>query len=116
FRFHIDPATSALWVTDVGENTYEEVDRLPAGGLDLGWPFYEGPQPHLACPGPVPILTDPVYWYDRTTYASAAGMSAGVYRLPLDPNGSWGAGYDGDYFFSDYYVGFLRRLHWDGSA
>ncbi len=43
WRFSIDPATEEVWVADVGENTYEEVDVLESGG-NYGWPLMEGPQ------------------------------------------------------------------------
>ena len=44
--FWRDPATGELWMGDVGENTVEELNRIPAGagGLNLGWYFIEGTQ------------------------------------------------------------------------
>jgi glucose/arabinose dehydrogenase len=45
WRFSFDPATGDLWIGDVGQNRYEEVDHLPAGtppGANLGWNAYEG--------------------------------------------------------------------------
>ncbi len=44
WRTSVDPATGDLWIGDVGQNKYEEVDRIPAGrgGLDFGWPCREG--------------------------------------------------------------------------
>lgn len=53
WRFSFDRATGALWVGDVGQDTFEEVDRLPAGrdgrgagrGANLGWSRMEGDQP-----------------------------------------------------------------------
>ena len=44
FRASIDPATGDLWIGDVGQNTWEEVDSRPAGarGLDFGWRRWEG--------------------------------------------------------------------------
>jgi glucose/arabinose dehydrogenase len=41
-----DPATGDLWTADVGNETMEEIDRIPAGhgGLNLGWHFIEGTQ------------------------------------------------------------------------
>ncbi len=42
--FWRDPASGDLWLGDVGENTVEELDRIPAGtaGVNLGWYFMEG--------------------------------------------------------------------------
>jgi glucose/arabinose dehydrogenase len=45
WRFSFDPATGDLWIGDVGQNRFEEVDHLAAGtlpGANLGWNAYEG--------------------------------------------------------------------------
>lgn len=44
WRFSFDRVTHELWIGDVGQNAYEEVDRLPAGvgGQNLGWDDMEG--------------------------------------------------------------------------
>jgi glucose/arabinose dehydrogenase len=45
WRFSFDTATGALWIGDVGQNAWEEVDRLDAGevaGANLGWNVTEG--------------------------------------------------------------------------
>jgi glucose/arabinose dehydrogenase len=45
WRFSFDPANGDLYIGDVGQNRYEEVDLVPAGshgGLDFGWSLYEG--------------------------------------------------------------------------
>lgn len=44
WRFSVDPATGDLWLGDVGQGGFEEVDRVPAGtgGLDFGWSCREG--------------------------------------------------------------------------
>jgi MYXO-CTERM domain-containing protein len=44
FRLWVDPKTSYVWVGDVGEVTYEEVDVVTKGGQHFGWPFLEGQQ------------------------------------------------------------------------
>jgi PKD repeat protein/glucose/arabinose dehydrogenase len=49
FRFTFRPGTSELWWGDVGENTWEEIDRdekpLASPSLDFGWPCFEGNEP-----------------------------------------------------------------------
>lgn len=46
WRFSLDPKSGDIWIGDVGQDRYEEVDRLPAGpisnGANLGWSGYEG--------------------------------------------------------------------------
>ena len=45
WRFSFDRANGDLWIADVGQNEYEEVDRLPAreiAGSNLGWNLFEG--------------------------------------------------------------------------
>lgn len=44
WRFDFDEATGDLWIGDVGNDCWEEINVVPAGaaGLDFGWPRYEG--------------------------------------------------------------------------
>ncbi len=46
FRFTTRPGTNELWVGDVGNVTWEEIDRIPdttaGSALNFGWPCYEG--------------------------------------------------------------------------
>jgi glucose/arabinose dehydrogenase len=48
WRFSFDRASGDLWIGDVGQNAWEEVDWLPAGhiaGANLGWNAFEGTHP-----------------------------------------------------------------------
>lgn len=44
WRFSIDPVTGTMWIGDVGQDAYEEVDTvaMSAGGLNFGWSCREG--------------------------------------------------------------------------
>ena len=45
WRFSFDRATSDMWIGDVGDASWEEVDMQPAsshGGENYGWPYFEG--------------------------------------------------------------------------
>ena len=55
FRFAIDPQTGGLYIADVGWLTYEEINVAPTGGIDFGWPYFEGTQVYVTneC-GPLP--------------------------------------------------------------
>ncbi len=52
WRFSFDRATGDLWIADVGQDAWEEVNFEAAGGtggVNYGWPVYEGT--HLHEPG-----------------------------------------------------------------
>lgn len=46
WRFSIDPLHGDIWIGDVGQDSIEEIDRLPGGpvsdGRNLGWSGFEG--------------------------------------------------------------------------
>ena len=45
WRFSFDRATGDLYIADVGQNLYEEINYVPAGspgGLNFGWNYREG--------------------------------------------------------------------------
>jgi glucose/arabinose dehydrogenase len=110
FRLQVDSVTGAVFVNDVGSSSYEEVDRITQGGLNLGWPMYEGPAPYESCTGTPGTLTAPVYAYDRSQIASSASLALCVYHVrPSAPLG-FPAECDGSFFLADYEQGFVRRL------
>jgi glucose/arabinose dehydrogenase len=45
WRFSVDRATRDLWIGDVGQGAWEEINRAPAdqSGLNFGWNVMEGP-------------------------------------------------------------------------
>ncbi|MEZ4237640.1 MAG: PQQ-dependent sugar dehydrogenase [Myxococcota bacterium] len=53
FRFTFDPGSGDLWVGDVGQDAFEEIDKVELGG-NYGWDVREGFQCHepaSGCPG-----------------------------------------------------------------
>lgn len=107
WRFSIDPYTNELFVCDVGENTYEEIDLVRAG-RNYGWPLMEGPdcfQP-ASCDTAGKFLQLPLYTYthDEGT-AIVGGCRYWGTRLPE---------LAGTFVFADYTSGVVWGLHYDG--
>ncbi len=73
WRFSFDRATGALWVGDVGQDTWEEVDVVEAG-VNYGWNHREGthcyPPGMSSCAGQ---FRDPVVEYSHAEGASITG-------------------------------------------
>ena len=108
WRFTFDRANGALWVADVGQNTWEEVTYLPAGsqqGRNLGWRCFEGSHRFSSCT-PSPSHTGPIYEYAHGPGCSITGGY--VYRGSKIPN------LVGAYLFADYCDGQLRRFTTSG--
>jgi len=119
FRFQVDAADGALFVADVGQETYEELNLLAGGGANCGWPRFEGfADWNLGCALAGPHVP-PIHAYDRTFIPGASVIAAAIYRgppcVPEDTCG-FGPDYEGDAFYSDYGGGFLRRLERSGAA
>ena len=107
WRFSFDPPTGRLFAGDVGQNLYEEVDLIVAGG-DYGWSHREGLHAFDLGPGKdVPPAdfhpVDPIFEYPRTTGLSITGGR--VYRGGKFPE------FGGAYLCADYAFGRIIVLH-----
>ena len=76
FRFSVDQVTGNLWIGDVGQSSFEEVDRVtPAqGGSNMGWRCKEGTHNFnftANCQGLT--LLDPILDYGRSDGATVIG-------------------------------------------
>lgn len=112
FRFQIDRATGTLYIADVGEAEWEELDQVTVGENE-GWPWREGPVSYSSCSGSQGTLDSPIDSYDHSE--GVVIIAAGVYRRAFH-SPAWPSSYEGDVFYADYYNGFMRRLHHDGSG
>lgn len=100
WRFRFDRATGDLWIGDVGQGQWEEIDWAPAGvgGLDFGWNIMEGTHCYGAGPECDPTgLTLPVAEYGHDEGCSVTGGT--VYR------GEAQTDLEGWYVLSDYCSG-----------
>jgi len=97
WRLGFDRATGELWAGDVGQNRYEEIDRIVRGG-NYGWKIREGFHPFdLSAPRGEGPLIDPVAEYFHTEGRSVTGGL--VYRGERLPE------FVGQYFYADYVSG-----------
>ena len=108
FRFSIDPATGVPWIGDVGESTWEEIDR-GVKGADYGYPCYEGPASFRTCnPAPAPgSVSPPAYAYGHAGQTSPVSGNS-VTGGPVYRGGNFPASYDGRVFFGDYGAAWIR--------
>jgi glucose/arabinose dehydrogenase len=109
WRFSFDRLTGDLYIGDVGQNRYEEIDFQPAGsagGQNYGWRIMEGPSIYSPPPGftNFSALTPPVVWYTHSSIpagGSAAVIGGYVYRGPSDLR------MDGIYLYGDFMAGWV---------
>ena len=73
WRFSFDRDTSNLWIGDVGQASWEEVDRVATPGVNLGWRCREGAHPFNSACGAATNLTEPVAEYSHGTGVSVIG-------------------------------------------
>jgi glucose/arabinose dehydrogenase len=86
WRFSFDRKTGSMYIGDVGQNDFEEIDYAPRGaarGKDFGWSCFEGTarfDTSRSCPNPVkPVLT---YSLEGQNCAVTAGVVVRDPRLP----------------------------------
>ncbi|HZB58934.1 MAG TPA: PQQ-dependent sugar dehydrogenase, partial [Actinomycetota bacterium] len=102
WRFSFDAGTGDLWIGDVGQNAYEEIDYQPAGsgGRNYGWNRREGRHPYSGGERPSGAV-DPVIEYGRAGGACTV-IGGFVYR------GRRIGGLRGAYLYGDYCAGWVR--------
>ncbi len=123
WRFSFDRATNDLFIGDVGQNRFEELDVHRAGvpgGLNFGWRAYEGDSVYNA--GTVPVVTvhtppilpiaqagGPIYPGGPAFPPACSVMGGYVYRGAAIP------ALVGTYVFSDYCWRTIAALRYCGS-
>jgi glucose/arabinose dehydrogenase len=111
WRYAFDRKTGDLYIADVGQDRWEEVDVIPAGTFaarNLGWRIMEGAHCRSGDSCDRRGLTLPVVEYNHRAGCSITGGF--VYRgkqLPL---------LDGAYFYADYCTALVRSFRYKGGA
>ena len=120
FRFTIRPGTNEIWAGDVGQNNWEEINRLvtPADSTadNFGWPCYEGVDPQLGFDNADLNLCEslysgggavsPYFTYNHADHVASGEScptgSSSISGLAFYPGGPFPDSYDGALFFADY--------------
>ena len=113
WRFSFDATTKDLWIADVGQNEWEEIDWLPAAdgggkGANLGWNEMEGSHPFDGGENPEGGVL-PIYEYN--TGDDGCAITGGyVYRGGSVPE------LEGAYLFGDSCQSYVRAIRIDGDG
>jgi glucose/arabinose dehydrogenase len=107
FSLSFQPGTGRMFINDVGEHTFEEINEGIADS-NYGWPMTEGPTTRRRIRAPI------------FSYGHGIGPTTGqaiVGSAFYSPGGGGGGGgrtfprnYAGDYFFADLASGWIRRV------
>ncbi len=107
WRFSFDSQTGALWIADVGQGNWEEIDVEPggSGGRNYGWNVVEGRQCYAAATSTCDMsgTTPPVAVHDHSQGVCAI-VGGYVYRGSAYPQLA------GQYLFSDNCAGTIWAL------
>jgi glucose/arabinose dehydrogenase len=101
FTFGFQPGTGRMFINDVGQSTWEEINDGIAGS-NYGWPTCEG-----VCTPANANFRDPLFQYGHgsTTTTGCAIVGGAFYNPPLN---QFPASYFGKYFFGDLCSGWIR--------
>jgi glucose/arabinose dehydrogenase len=107
FTFAVQPGAGRIFINDVGQGTFEEVNDGVAGS-NYGWPTTEGPTNN-------PAFRSPIFAYGHDAGdPQGCAISGGAFYNPSTQQ--FPAEYEGDYFFADYCSGWIWRLDMPGGV
>jgi glucose/arabinose dehydrogenase len=101
YTFDFQPGTARMFINDVGQNTWEEINDGIAGS-NYGWPNTEG------------VTTNPAYRSPLFAYGHGSGpttgcaITGGAFYNPAAVQ--FPGDYVGKYFFADFCSGWIRRF------
>ncbi|MDQ3191015.1 MAG: PQQ-dependent sugar dehydrogenase [Bacteroidota bacterium] len=110
WRFSFDRLNNDLWIADVGQNAWEEINMhtsQSAGGKNYGWPCYEGDEPFNTSGCAVPSkYVFPIFTYENTGFSGDCSVTGGyMYRGEKYSNLSE------HYFYGDYCSGKIWSIN-----
>jgi glucose/arabinose dehydrogenase len=106
FSMAVQPGTGRLFINDVGQSSFEEVNE-GAAGRNFGWPTTEGP----FNASQFPQFTNPLFANGGFPTRSIAG---GTFYNPQ--TSQFPSSYVGDYFVGDYVGGLIQHVDLSGAT
>jgi glucose/arabinose dehydrogenase len=97
YTFAIHPNTGEIFINDVGQKGFEEINR-GRSGANYGWPGTEGP------------TTDPAYDAPIHSYGRDVGQAITGSTFYAPATQQFPDSYRDDYFFGDYVAGWIKVL------
>lgn len=110
WKFSFNRLNGDLWIADVGQNAFEEINKtqspLPNTGLNFGWRCYEGNAPYntSGCVASTSI-TFPLHQYALYSDGTCSVTGGYVYTGATYPN------FQNKYFFTDYCNDKIKMLN-----
>jgi glucose/arabinose dehydrogenase len=99
FTFAFQPGSGRMFINDVGENTFEEINDGIAGS-NYGWPSSEGPTTN-------PAFRGPLFFYGHGTGpTTGCAITGGAFYDPETQD--FPDSFLGKYFFADFCSGWIR--------
>jgi putative heme-binding domain-containing protein len=95
FTFAVQPETGRIFINDVGQTTWEEIDEGFAGA-NFGWPASEGPTNDARYRGPI-------------HHYPVASIAGGAF-CPCSESQNFPSRFRGSYFFADFVKGWINVL------
>lgn len=99
YNFDVQPGSGRIYVNDVGEDSWEEVNQI-IKGANYGWPIKEGKSTDTR-------FRNPIIVYPHATNLPCTAIIGSAFYNPIKDE--FPKDYVGDYFYGDFCGGWIRR-------
>lgn len=100
FKMALQPGTGQIFINDVGQGTWEEINVLEAG-KNYGWPTIEGA---ITTQTPPANYKDPLFAYNHS--GGSCSIIGGNFYDPANP--AFPSAYVGKYYYADYCGNYIK--------
>jgi glucose/arabinose dehydrogenase len=102
YTIAVHPISGKIFVNDVGQNDWEEINDATTAGLNFGWPTVEGTSSN-------PLYANPVFAYPHGTGdGKGCAITGGTFFNPSSTN--YPASFIGKYFYQDFCNNWINVL------